>query len=74
MVKVSRHFVAFTGAGISTSTGIPDFRSGINTVLKTGPGAWEKMAQKVGSSNKNIKVGMLKAIPSPTHMALVKLQ
>jgi len=44
MIKASRHFVAFTGAGISTSTGIPDFRSGINTVLKTGPGAWEKMA------------------------------
>ena len=32
--------VAFTGAGVSTACGIPDFRSGINTVLKTGPGAW----------------------------------
>lgn len=44
MVISSKHFVTFTGAGISTSTGIPDFRSGINTVLKTGPGAWEKIA------------------------------
>ncbi|KAL4484948.1 hypothetical protein ABPG74_020125 [Tetrahymena malaccensis] len=74
MIKTSKHFVAFTGAGISTSTGIPDFRSGINTVLPTGPGAWEKLAQKVENKHKNIKTSMLKAIPSPTHMSLVQLQ
>jgi len=44
MIKKSKFFTAFTGAGISTACGIPDFRSGINTVLKTGPGAWEKKA------------------------------
>ncbi|KAL4501444.1 hypothetical protein ABPG72_021251 [Tetrahymena utriculariae] len=74
MIKRSEHFVAFTGAGISTSTGIPDFRSGINTVLPTGPGAWEKLAQKTGGSNSNVKVSMSKAIPSLTHMSLVELQ
>lgn len=40
LILTSKHFIAFTGAGISTACGIPDFRSGINTVLKTGPGAW----------------------------------
>jgi NAD-dependent SIR2 family protein deacetylase len=73
LIKASKHFIVFTGAGISTSTGIPDFRSGYNTVLKTGPGAWEKAAQKAKVAKPTTKVDMSKAIPSPTHMAFVKL-
>ena len=46
MILASQHFVAFTGAGISTACGIPDYRSGHNTVLETGPGCWETAANK----------------------------
>lgn len=53
-IKSSEHFVAFTGAGISTSAGIPDFRSGANTVLETGPGVWEKAAFKEAREKKKV--------------------
>mmetsp|Transcript_111557 Transcript_111557/g.154132 ORF Transcript_111557/g.154132 Transcript_111557/m.154132 type:complete len:92 (-) Transcript_111557:98-373(-) len=46
MIRHSKHMVAFTGAGISTACGIPDYRSGYNTILETGPGCWETLANK----------------------------
>ena len=46
MIIMSQHMVAFTGAGISTASGIPDYRSGYNTVMETGPGCWETAANK----------------------------
>ena len=46
MIKNSDHMVTFTGAGISTASGIPDYRSGFDTVLETGPGAWETEANR----------------------------
>ena len=70
LILDSKYFIAFTGAGISTSSGIPDFRSGVNTVLPTGPGAWEKKAQKVKGKG---GVDMNVAVPSFTHMCLVTL-
>ena len=44
MISASQCFTCFTGAGISTASGIPDYRSGYNTILPTGPGCWEKAA------------------------------
>ncbi|KAH6667051.1 NAD-dependent deacetylase sirtuin-7 [Plectosphaerella plurivora] len=63
-VRESKHFLVFTGAGISTSAGIPDFR---------GPeGAWTRLAQ--GRQPKGKANMTLTALPTPTHMALVALQ
>jgi NAD-dependent histone deacetylase SIR2/mono-ADP-ribosyltransferase sirtuin 6 len=45
----------------------------VNTVLPTGPGAWEKAAKGDPNPKKTVKVAMASAIPTPSHMALVKL-
>jgi NAD-dependent SIR2 family protein deacetylase len=62
MIRESRHIVVFTGAGISTSAGISDFR---------GPmGVWTRKAQGqapiAGTST-------VKALPTKTHMGIVEL-
>jgi mono-ADP-ribosyltransferase sirtuin 6 len=63
MIRDSKHCVFFTGAGISTSAGIPDFR---------GPeGVWTLKA--TGEKRKGKTVSMLSAVPTTTHMAMVKL-
>ncbi|KAL6073944.1 Silent information regulator family protein [Balamuthia mandrillaris] len=60
----ARHMIVFTGAGISTSAGIPDFR---------GPeGVWTLRAKGVTRTRRT--TSSLKAIPTPTHMALVELE
>lgn len=64
MVKKSKHLVVFTGAGISTSCGIPDFR---------GPkGIWT--LQREGKALPEASLPFHRAMPSLTHMALVELE
>ncbi|CRK18861.1 hypothetical protein BN1723_002865 [Verticillium longisporum] len=63
-IRKAKHIIAFTGAGVSTSAGIPDFR---------GPdGAWTLRAQ--GRERTGKTTNTLQAIPTHTHMALVELQ
>ncbi|KAL3488399.1 DHS-like NAD/FAD-binding domain-containing protein [Aspergillus germanicus] len=63
LIKVSKHFIVFTGAGISTSAGIPDFR---------GPdGNWTLRAQ---GRPRTTHADTLSAVPTKAHMALVELQ
>ena len=62
LVKASKHTVIFTGAGISTDAGIPDFR---------GPkGVWTCKAQGVEAPR---GVSTISAVPTKTHMSIVKL-
>ncbi|XP_068638263.1 NAD-dependent protein deacetylase SRT1-like [Aristolochia californica] len=64
MIQKSKHLVAFTGAGISTSCGIPDFR---------GPkGVWT--LQREGKAIPDASLPFHRAMPSLTHMVLVELE
>ncbi|KAL8469700.1 hypothetical protein ACS0TY_032514 [Phlomoides rotata] len=64
MIQKSKHLVVFTGAGISTSCGIPDFR---------GPkGIWT--LQRQGKPLPEASLPFHRATPTPTHMALVELE
>ena len=68
LIAKSKHFVVFTGAGISTSAGISDFR---------GPkGVWtlEEKKEKGLESNAKINNVLLQdAMPTKTHMAILAL-
>lgn len=81
LLKKSRHTVALTGAGISTPSGIPDFRS-------PGVGLWTRMEpMEVASLSafrhnpeqfyrwfQPLAVLVRSAQPNPAHTALAKLQ
>ena len=63
LVRRAKHMVSFTGAGISTSAGIHDFR---------GPnGKWTREAKGLQPLR---GVSTVSALPTPTHMSLVALQ
>jgi NAD-dependent deacetylase len=81
LIRRARHMVAFTGAGHSTGSGIPDFRS-------PGSGLWEKanpmLVASIWAFRLNPKsfydwirplaMTMLTAPPNPAHYALARLE
>lgn len=65
MIKTSRHVVIYTGAGISTSASIPDYR---------GPnGLWTQIRRNGSFSMTRIFKDLSKAEPTYTHMAINEL-
>jgi NAD-dependent deacetylase len=81
LIRRSRHMVAFTGAGHSTPSGIPDFRS-------PGSGLWERTNPMAVASIWSFRLNpksfydwirpqmptMLKAEPNLAHLALADLE
>jgi NAD-dependent deacetylase len=81
ILSQARHGVAFTGAGISTPSGIPDFRS-------KGTGMWEKYNPMETASltvfrndpkrywdwKRPLMLGAWDAQPNPAHYALARLE
>jgi len=81
LIQQARHVVAFTGAGISTPSGIPDFRS-------AGSGLWTRDDPMVVASLTTFKrrpsvffnwlrplaAQMMHAQPNPAHLALAQLE
>lgn len=58
----AKHLVVFTGAGISTESGLPDFR---------GPdGIWTRQARGLPTKTRDFS----SAVPNTGHMAIVELQ
>ncbi|RMJ16569.1 hypothetical protein CDV36_003720 [Fusarium kuroshium] len=83
LIKKSKHFIVFTGAGVSTSAGellrpLPH-RNSLTDMKNIGipdfrgpEGAWTLRAQ--GRARTTKAVSTLQAIPTPSHMALLELQ
>jgi NAD-dependent deacetylase len=81
MISTAQHVVIFTGAGISTSSGIPDFRS-------EGKGLWSRYdSMQVASHDTFFRSPVLffewfrplflscwQAAPNPAHLALAQLE
>src|SRR2546423_440688 len=63
-ISQARHVVAFTGAGISTDSGLPDFR---------GPeGVWTRRDR--GLAPPTMSVSLAEVRPNVAHLALVELE
>ena len=73
LVRSAKHVVVFTGAGISTSSGIPDFRGPKGVWTLESASSKDKRRTSPRQEVSPPSVGFQDAKPSPTHMALVAM-
>lgn len=80
LMRAARKIVALTGAGISTESGIPDFRSPGSTWLKNPPVSYPDFISKpearrqYWATRRGLSAQVLAARPNAAHLALAELE
>ncbi len=80
LIKSKSYIVAFTGAGISVESGIPDFRSAGGLWERYNPNeyaeysAFLKTPEKFWTMHSELSDLVLSAKPNPAHLALAELE
>src|SRR6266581_9218371 len=80
LIKQAERIVALTGAGISTESGIPDFRSPGSIWQQQPPVSYQDFINKPETrqlywqTRRNLSAQVLSAQPNAAHLALVELE
>src|SRR5713226_754825 len=80
LLQQARQIVALTGAGISTESGIPDFRSPGSIWLQTPPVSYQEFMrspqarQTYWQTRRTLSLKVKEARPNAAHYALVDLE